>query len=165
MKLLGIKMMTNNHSRFSGLFVILFSLCAGLIAGCATLRPDFEMPSVSIISFIPLSSQGIAPRFEIGMRVVNPNSTQLILRGMSYKVALNNYEVVDGAANQLPDVPAYGEAEFKVVATVGLFESIRFVNDMLQNSRGQITYNLKTKLDVGAIVPAIRIEKTGSYTP
>lgn len=158
-------MKTNNLCTSSGVFLILFSLCVCFIAGCATMRPGFVTPSVNITSFKPLPSEGIAPRFEISLRVVNPNATQLSLRGMSYKVALNDFDVVDGAANELPVVPAYGEAEFKVVATVGLFEGIRFVNDMLQNSRGQVAYTLKAKLDVGAILPAINIEKTGNYSP
>jgi hypothetical protein len=39
------------------------------------------------------------------------------------------------------------------------------VNDMLQNKRGQIAYRLKAKLDIGAMVPSIRVEKTGSFSP
>lgn len=158
-------MVTNQCSKFSGVFLVLFSLCVGLIAGCSTMQPGFVTPSVNITSFKPLPSEGIAPRFEISLRVVNPNSTQLSLRGMSYKVALNNFDVVDGAANALPVVPAYGEAEFKVIATVGVFEGIRFVSDLLQHSNGQVAYTLKAKLDVGAMLPAINIEKTGSYVP
>lgn len=99
------------------------------------------------------------------LRAVNPNSTKLSLRGMSYKISLNDYEVVEGAANELPIVPAYGEAGFKVIATIGVFEGIRFVSDMVQHSRVQIAYSFKAKLDVGAMIPAIRIEKTGSYAP
>lgn len=54
---------------------------------------------------------------------------------MSYKIFLNEHEVMQGAANDLPVVPAYGEAQFKVNATVGLIEGMRFVNDMLKNAR------------------------------
>ena len=96
---------------------------------------------------------------------MNPNSTELSLRGMSYKVFLNDNEVVEGAANELPVVPAYGEAGFNVIATVGLIESMQFVNDMLQNKHGQVTYRLQSKLDIGAMTPSIRIEKTGSFSP
>lgn len=143
----------------------LLCLCMILATGCQTLRTDFEEPSVSVTSFEPLSSEGFAPRFEIGLRVVNPNPENLNLRGMSYKLFLNDHEVLDGAANGLPVVPAYGEAEFKVVATVGLIAGIRFVNDMLQNTRGLIAYRLQAKLDAGAMAPTIRIEKVGSFSP
>lgn len=148
----------------SKLFLMLFCLWACLGAGCTSLRPDFEAPSVGVTSFKPLASESLTPRFEIGMRVVNPNATKLSLRGMSYKIFLNDYEVVEGASNELPVVPAYGEAEFKVIATVSLIEGIRFVNDLLQNATGQVAYRLQTKLDIGAMAPAIRIEKTGSFS-
>jgi len=140
--------------------------CAGfLVAGCTTLRPGFEAPSVDVTSFRMLPSRTLTPRFEIGMRIVNPNAVRLNLRGMSYKVFLNSYRVAEGAANELPVVPAYGDAEFKVTATVGLIESMRFVNDLLQNARGQVAYRLEAKLDIGALIPSIRVENAGSFTP
>ena len=165
MKQLCTRSLTHARSTSSGSFLILFCLWVCLGAGCTSLRPGFEKPSVSITSFKPVASQSLTPKFEIGMHVVNPNATKLSLRGMSYKLFLNDYEVVEGAANELPDVPAYGEAEFKVIATVGLIEGIRFVNDLLQNTSGQVAYRLQTKLDIGAMVPAIRIEKTGTFSP
>jgi LEA14-like dessication related protein len=149
----------------SGSSLLMFCVAVFLVAGCTTLRPGFETPSVDVTSFRMLPSQTLTPRFEIGMRIVNPNAVRLNLRGMSYKVFLNDYQVVDGAANDLPVVPAYGDAEFKVTATVGLIESMRFVNDMLQNSRGQVAYRIKAKLDIGAMVPSIRVGKSGSFSP
>ena len=136
-----------------------------LAAGCASLRPGFETPSVYVTTFKPISSESFSPRFEIGMRVVNPNASALNLRGMSYKVFLNDFEVVEGAANVLPEVPAYGEAEFNVIATIGLMEGMRFVNDLLQNTHGKVDYRLQARLDVGAMVPNIMIEKSGSFSP
>lgn len=165
MKLLFTKALTILRNMEYGSLLLMYGLWLGIVAGCTTLRPDFETPSVNVTSFKPLHSQSFTPRFEIGMRVVNPNSTRLNLRGMSYKVFLNDYEVVEGAANELPVVPAYGEAQFKVIATVSLMEGMRFVQDMLKNANGQVDYRLQAKLDVGAMIPSIRIEKTGSYSP
>lgn len=164
MKQLCMKMPTYADSINSG-FLIMCCLWICLCAGCTTLNPGFEKPSVSVTSFKPLTLQGLTPRFEIGMRVVNPNATKLNLRGMSYKIFLNDYEIVEGAANELPVVPAYGEAEFSVIAAVGLIDGIRFVNDLLQNKSGQVAYRFQTKLDIGAMAPAIRAEKSGSFSP
>jgi len=162
---LHTKIPANNGGMGSGPLLALLCLCIFLATGCATPRHNFEEPSISVTSFTPLSSEGLAPRFEIGLRVVNPNPENLNLRGMSYKLFLNDHDVLDGAANGLPSVPAYGEAEFKVVATVGLIAGIRFVNDMLQNARGLIAYRIQARLDVGTMAPTIRIEKAGSFSP
>ncbi len=165
MKLPFTKALATLRIMESGSLLMMSCLWLGLAAGCSTLRPDFETPSVNVTSFMPLPSQSFTPKFEIGMRVVNPNSTRLSLRGMSYKIFLNDHEVVEGAANELPVVPAYGEAEFRVIATVSIIEGMRFVQDMLKNANGQVDYRLQAKLDVGAMIPSIRIEKTGSYSP
>jgi LEA14-like dessication related protein len=165
MKQLFTSTLTCCRNMVSRSFLFVFCISSFLVAGCSTLHPNFETPSVTVTSFKLLPSQSLTPRFEIGMRVVNPNSAELNLRGMSYKVFLNDYEVVEGAANALPVVPASGEAEFHVIATVGLIEGMQFVNDMLQNARGQVAYRLQSKLDIGPMTPSIRIEKTGSFSP
>ena len=132
-----------------------------LMTGCAGMRPGFETPSVKVVAFRPLPGEGMAPRFEIGLRVVNPNPDALTLRGMSYTVSLDDFDVVEGAANDLPVVPAYGEAQFNVQAAVSLLDAIRFVNNLMQKPAGQVEYNLRAKLDVGAFMPAIRVEQKG----
>ena len=147
-------------------FAVLICLWAALLlAGCTTMRPDFVTPSVSITSFKPIASESFAPKYEIGMRVVNPNAVKLNLRGMSYKIFLNYFQVVEGTAKDLHAVPANGESEFKVVGTISLFEGMRFVQDLMKNDNGQVDYRLQAKLDVGALVPSIRIEQAGSFTP
>jgi LEA14-like dessication related protein len=165
MKQLYTKTLTCPHSKNSGPFLILFCLLVYLSTGCTSLRPNFETPSVGVTSFKPLTSQNLIPQFEIGMRVVNPNATKLNLRGMSYKIFLNDSEVIAGATNVLPEVPAYGEAEFKVIATIGLIEGIQFVGGLLQNTPGQVAYRIQTKLDIGAMDPVIRIDQIGSFSP
>jgi LEA14-like dessication related protein len=140
-----------------------WGLYVSLVAGCALLSPDFEAPSVSVISFKPVLSQSLEPRFEIGMRVVNPNSKVLNLRGMSYKIYLNGYKIVEGASNELPSVPAYGEATVKLVAMVSLVEAMRLLQDLLRTPENKVGYRFQAVLDVGAMIPSIRVEKTGSY--
>lgn len=136
-----------------------------LVSACATLSPDFEQPSVRVSSFRPLPSEGLSPRFEIGLRVINPNADALKLRGMSYRIFLDEYELVEGAANDLPSVPGYGEADFKVLAVVSLMEGLRFVNSMMQKPATEVRYKVQAKLDIGALLPAIRIEETGLLAP
>jgi hypothetical protein len=151
--------------RRAGSTLVLICLWIFLVAGCATLRPDFVKPSMTITSFKPIASEGFAPRFEIGMHIVNPNATKLSLRGMNYKVFLNYFKVVEGAANKLPVVPAHGEADFKVYGTVSLLEGMRFAQELMKNEHGQVDYRLQATLDIGALIPSIKIEKAGSFAP
>ena len=143
----------------------LLGLWLFLATGCTTLTSDLEKPAVNVTSFKLLSTQGFTPQFEIGLRVVNPNAVKLSLKGISYKIFLNEHEVMQGVANDLPVVPAYGEAELKVIANVGLLEGMRFVNDMLKNAGAKVAYRVQANLDLGTLYPMIRIEESGSFSP
>ena len=147
------------------LLLALPALCLFLATGCISLKSELEKLSVNVTSVRLLSMQGFTPQFEIGLRVVNPNAVQISLKGMSYELFLNELEVVQGAAKDLPVVPAYGEARLKVTANVGLIEGIRLVNDMLKNAGAQVAYRVRANLDLGTLLPTLRIEESGSLSP
>lgn len=138
---------------------LLFTLPA-----CTTLRPDFEQPTVTVSSFKPVYGQAGVPSFEIGLRVVNPNSFPLELQGLAYTVELAGREVVTGAGNQLPVIDAYGEGTFTVTAALSLFEGLQLVTDLLAKPSDRIPYKVTTKLDVGTFIPAIRVKDEGEFT-
>jgi LEA14-like dessication related protein len=79
-----------------------------ILSACATLNPNFEEPQVSVNSFKILPGGSINPTFEIGLRVVNPNSMPLNLKGMSYTASIEGNKIFSGVANQLPVITAYG---------------------------------------------------------
>ncbi|MEO0973290.1 MAG: LEA type 2 family protein [Pseudomonadota bacterium] len=135
-----------------------------LITGCATLSPQFEAPSVRVLGVRPLSqgAQQLVPRFEIDLLVVNPNASSLSMRGMSYRLFLNELEVVEGVTNQLPEVPGYGEANIVLPATLNVIDSVRLVTGLMQGNVSDINWRLAARLDVSALLPAIRVEEEGT---
>ena len=54
-----------------------------ILAGCASMQPGYESPSVTVNHFRALPSEGVAPRFEIGLRILNPNRSSLKLHGIA----------------------------------------------------------------------------------
>jgi LEA14-like dessication related protein len=132
-----------------------------LLAGCATLSPDFEQPSVSVSSFRMLPSNNIVPKFEIGLHVINPNRVPLKLFGMSYEVELEGHRVLTGVANELPQISAYGEGDVLLQAAPDLFSSISLFTDLMNQPREKFNFKFAARLDVGKFLPKIRVEKTG----
>ncbi len=132
-----------------------------LLAGCATMQPGYESPTVTVNHFRALPSEGSAPRFEIGLRILNPNRTPLKLHGIAYDVRLEGHRLLAGVANDLPVVAPYGEADVALVAGVDLLGGLGLVGDLLRSQRGSLTYRLEAKLDVGALQPAIRVDHEG----
>jgi LEA14-like dessication related protein len=135
-----------------------------ILSACATLNPNFEEPQVSVNSFKILPDGSINHTFEIGLRVLNPNSTPLNLKGMSYTASIEGNRVFSGVANQLPIVPAYGEEDIKLKAQADLFGGIRLLTDLMKPRETPIGYTLKVKLDVGTFSLPINITREGSLT-
>ena len=49
-------------------------------------------------------------------------------------------------------------------ATLNWLEGLRLLEDLSRNPRDSIKYELKAKLDVGALHPAIRISEKGTLS-
>ena len=156
-----------NYSKYS-LLRFLQPLILGLstltLAGCASMGPDYETPTVTVSSFRALPSEGALPAFEIGLRVINPNREALVLQGVSYTVSLAGHEIIKGVANDLPVVDGYGEGEFMLTASANLFAGIRLITDLMRNDAGSLEYEFEAKLDTGGFWRAVRVKEFGEIS-
>jgi len=145
--------------------LILILIFGFFLTGCAGLQTDYETPSVSISSFKSIPGEGMVPRFEIGLHIVNPNRSALELKGISYTVNLEGHKLLTGVSNKLPRIEAYGEADVLLNASVDLFSSLGFFADLANNkNRETFEYSLDAKLDVGTLHPVIRVSKKGNLS-
>jgi LEA14-like dessication related protein len=144
---------------------VLFSFFLLFSAGCATLQPVYETPAVTITSFEAIPAQGLIPRFQIGLHIVNPNRSPLNLKGISYTIALEGHKIMTGVSRRLPRIEAYGEGDVILNASIDLFSSIGFFTDLIRDQKkNQISYCLTTKLDAGNLYPLIRVTKKGKIS-
>lgn len=136
-----------------------------LLCGCAGIRPGYETPSVSLRSFRFLPQEGISPRFEIGLHVVNPNKTALPLHGIFYTVKIEGHKVLTGVANDLPTVEPYGEADVILEASVDLLQGVGLFQTLVTQPQTSLKYVFDAKLDVGSFGSDIRIQEKGQFLP
>jgi len=141
---------------------LIFMGLATWLSACATLQPDFETPTVQVVSVSLLPPENLAPRFAVTLRVMNPNRSDLPLKGAAYTIKIEGQEIVAGVANDLPRIPGYGEENVTLNATLNWLEGLQLLEDLAQNPRDSVTYELSAKLDVGVLIPAIRITDTGT---
>lgn len=132
-----------------------------MVTGCATLNPDFETPTVTVSAIRALPSEGIAPRFEIGLHIINPNRTALTLQGIAYSLKLDGHKLLTGVANDLPIIEGYAEGDVILIASTSLLSSIRFLADLMNTQPDAIAYDLEAKLDVGGFRPNIHVSEKG----
>ena len=135
----------------------------GLLSACATLSPNYEKPQVSITSFsLNPESKGI-PSFNIGLRVINPNSAALPIEGMSYSVEIEGNRVLTGAEPNLPKIEGYGTADVVIQATPDLLGGMKLIQQLVSTKSDSLNYLFKAKLDVGTLMPFVNIEEKGSF--
>jgi LEA14-like dessication related protein len=133
-------------------------------SSCASLTANFEKPQVSVNSFKILPGGSINPTFEIGLRVVNPNSIPLNLKGMSYTASIEGNKIFSGVVNQLPIVPAYAEEKVKLKVQADLLGGIKLLADLMRPRTTPMAYTLKVKLDVGIFALPIYIIREGNLS-
>jgi LEA14-like dessication related protein len=106
----------------------------------------------------------VAPVFEIGLHIVNPNRTALNLQGIVYSVTLNGHKVLMGASSDLPVIGAYSEGDVTLRATADLLSSIGLLGSLMQQGQDTFTYELEAKLDIGGLRPRIHVQEKGKIS-
>ena len=143
----------------------LLSLFLLSVSSCAQLQSGYETPVVSITSFEAVPTQGIVPRFQIGLHIINPNRSPLYLQGVSYTISLEGHNIMTGVSNQLPQIEAFGEGDVLLDASVDLFSSIGFFTDLIRRQKkDKISYTLNAKLDAGSSYPLIKVTRKGKIS-
>ena len=83
-----------------------------MLSACASWWHSYEAPQINVTSFaLAPDSSGVAPRFLIGLQVINPNRSALPLAGMSYSVEVEGNRILSGAKPDLPRIEGYSSAD------------------------------------------------------
>jgi len=89
------------------------------LGGCASTF-KLEPPQLSVVSMKVQSADIFSQRMQIRMRVQNPNERELPIKGITYRIEVNDAELGKGSADTPFVVPSMGEAEFDMVFTANL---------------------------------------------
>ncbi|MBT8437677.1 MAG: LEA type 2 family protein, partial [Gammaproteobacteria bacterium] len=114
-----------------------------------------------LVSVKPRILNGVAPEFDILLRVTNPNRSALDIAGLSYNIYLVGNKVIEGVANDLPEIPAYGEADVKLSATADLFGSLQVLSGLLADPTSPVEFEFNAEIDVGTFYPMINVNRSG----
>jgi hypothetical protein len=140
---------------------VLFALLA--LAGCATTPDDFDPPKVSIENFRSIPGEGAGPRFEVDLRIQNPNQQSLDIAGISYEIALEDIDIISGVTNQVPIIEGYTEEVVTLESGLNTLELIRFFARLgsRQQTLDRLEYRVSVKVDFRGFMPTQRIEESG----
>ena len=134
------------------------------LPGCASLGTDMDPPKVTVESFRSLPSESGAPRFEIKLRVINPNKQALDVAGISYGIEILGKELVTGVTNEVPLIEGYSEETVTLEAGLQLFELLRLLASLGTSQSEALEYRFTAKIDFNGFMPTQRVEESGEIT-
>ncbi|XQW84272.1 LEA type 2 family protein [Thalassotalea piscium] len=133
-----------------------------LMSGCASLNLEYTKPSVELTSFKVLPANGLEQKFEIGLKVMNPNSFALPFNGMSYQLNVLGETLAHGVTAKIPTAEAYGESSFVVPVATSLLGGIKVISALIKRQSTDIKYQFIAKLDIDIpFVPKLEVTEAG----
>lgn len=144
-----------------GLGVLLAFVCV-MVSSCAHFGAGIEPPKVRVDSLQVLESRGLNQRFLVGLRVINPNDRALPIKGLSYTLALNGIDLLEGVTSKVPALEPFSETLVEVEAATDLVAALRLLNNLTRPDAGQnITYALTAKVSVQGRPGRLTVKETG----
>jgi LEA14-like dessication related protein len=149
--------------RSSRNIIALLILTYMLLTSCASL-PGIEPPRVSVAGIESLDGEGMEMRFNVKLRIQNPNNSQIKYQGILVDLFIDGRRVASGVSNEPGLVPAYGESVYTLPVTVSTVNVIRqLINIAQQPQKTGIHYEIKGKLE-GGLFGSVRFSDNGSLT-
>lgn len=144
------------------LLLTLITLC---VSACEVIQQQVQTPNVNLVSVQMAEQQGLRQMFDVKLAVNNPNSFALNLAGINYQIALEGLDVINGSANQIPTIPAYGEQTLDVRFGFGILEGLQLMNRLSKKNEAGLNYSLNMQLDTGMpLIGAIPVARSGKLT-
>jgi LEA14-like dessication related protein len=140
-------------------FLGVLSLLA--LGGCAGMFSRDEM-RINVVGIEPLEGQGLEMRFDVKLRLQNPNETPIEYDGVALELELNGKPFASGVSDQKGTVSRFGETVLSVPVTVSAFAAARQALDLADGAElGNLPYVLRGKL-AGGLFGATRFTHKGT---
>ncbi|WP_296178751.1 LEA type 2 family protein [Pseudomonas sp. UBA1879] len=152
----------------ASVFRILALLIVLLMAsGCSTFSSDDTRdPDVKLLKVDVVKARLLKQDLKLRFRIDNPNDSNLWVRGLRYKVVLNDMLIADGEYSDWFIVKANGHKNFSVPIRTNLWEHLKDITRMLGKPNQPIHYRLEGTLKTGFLFgDSVRIGRDGDIIP
>jgi LEA14-like dessication related protein len=122
------------------LSAISMMLVVPAIVGCQSM----ERPDVFVVGITPMESTIFEQRLRIDLRFLNPNDSEIAVRGLDFKLDINDARLARGVSGEGFALPALGEARTSVTASTTFLDLLRQLPTLADQDR--LTYRLRGRL-------------------
>lgn len=142
----------------------LFSLLA--LSGCASWFTDDLEPQVHLVRVELIKANMLEQRFALHFRVDNPNDSDLTVRGLEYRIHLNDVLLADGEYEHWFTVAPNSSRHFQVPVRTNLWPQVREVVKWLKHPEQPIPYRLEGELETGLFIGNdVHLARKGEIIP
>jgi len=145
-------MKSHSPKSTSVFFLLLLILVSGLLLqGCATVRSDFEKPTVTASDLKLSEVKALEAVFLLELRIMNPNDFALDIRGLSCELNIEGSHFATGIGNEWQEIPAYGTQTVPLTVYASMIDVVGSVIQFLQGVGQQhpLQYELTGKVRLG----------------
>ena len=114
-----------------------------IMVSCSTMPKDFEAPRVSVTDLTPKEIAIFEQKFDVKLRIQNPNDMDLSVNGMRFDIELNEREFANGMTGERLTVPRFGSQTVDVEVFTTLASFLRQVQDLHASGGQKVRYRLK----------------------
>lgn len=148
----------SNYLRYAALLTVI-----SMLGACGLLRSQFADPEVALVGLRMGQSEGLNQNIMVDLLVTNPNSIDLKLNAIQFRIRLDGRDLVSGVSRDPFEVPAGESARYSLPATISLLSGFGFIKDMLTKPRDKISYELNATLEPsGLFSMPITVKKADS---
>ena len=122
---------------------VLLGLIPLFATACSTMPRDFETPKVSIANIAPKDLAIFEQRFDVQLRIQNPNDVDLSIKGLRCEIELNDKEFGSGMSGQKFTVPRFGSELINVEVITGLGSFLKQAQTLNSSGGTKWRYRLK----------------------
>ena len=113
------------------------------LAACSTMPKEYEMLVVHIADMSPKDMAIFEQRFDVKLRIQNPNDVEFSINGIKFDIELNEREFANGMSGQHMAVPRFGSEVVNVEVFTTLASFLRQVQEFSGGAGQKVRYRLK----------------------
>jgi len=141
----------------------LIGLMMVILPACEHLGSSFVEPTIDVVKIELLPLVGFEQSIRVDFRLTNHNSYALPLKNISYKLALDNYDLLQGSTAELTTIDANDSEVFSVDARVNLLRGALWLKSLMEGNAKAVNYRVEARLNTGLFMArTIKLQEQGS---
>lgn len=137
------------------------------LSGCSMWNTSpYQNPDIHLLKVHMVKAKLMQQDFNLLFRVENDNDSRILVRGLRYKITLNDMMLADDKSSDWFFVPAHGHKTFTVPVRTNLWKHLKPLSRMLKKTDRPIHYRLEGKLKTGLLFrDTVAVGRSGEILP